>query len=330
MAYAVVLGLGESCYISAMTSSGETCEQQPAGAHEAGPLMRLFAQGGSWSVAEYICSAGPGDPSFEETHETFTIAAVVEGSFRYTADTGASLLHSGGLLLGNFGACFECGHDHSRGDRCIAIHLSPDYFAEVSASASGRANYRFRTSMLPAGPGSLSWVARAQSVVARNDAFEIDETVIELLETVIAVSSGETPGRQSVSATDERRISAALHLIEDNFSGTVNLDGLASSAAMSKYHFVRTFRRITGTTPYQYVLALRMRQAAIRLVSSSAPISEIAFDAGFGDLSTFISQFRRQFGEAPSRHRARYRSASPANSSSLAEVQRRWRRRCTR
>jgi AraC family transcriptional regulator len=96
-------------------------------------------------------------------------------------------------------------------------------------------------------------------------------------------------------------------LLEQGFSEAIDLDRLAEVAMMSKYHFLRTFRRIVGMTPYQYLLGLRLRHAAVRLAMSSEPISAIAFETGFGDLSTFNERFRRQLGTTPSRYRAQLR-----------------------
>jgi AraC family transcriptional regulator len=53
------------------------------------------------------------------------------------------------------------------------------------------------------------------------------------------------------------------------------------------------------------VLGLRMRRAAVRLRTTSAPVATIAFDAGFGDLSTFNRSFREVFGTTPSVFRER-------------------------
>ena len=78
---------------------------------------------------------------------------------------------------------------------------------------------------------------------------------------------------------------------------------------MSKYHFLRIFRRIVGITPYQYLLSVRLRQAAMRLATSSAPVSTIAFETGFGDLSTFNGRFRNVFGTSPTIYRERERRA---------------------
>jgi AraC-like DNA-binding protein len=268
------------------------------------PAVRSIAQGRGWSIAEYVCSAGPNDRRFEERHEAFTVAAVLQGTFRYRADSGASLLYPGAFLLGNYGSSFECGHDHSRGDRCIAFHFDPDYFAEVAAAAGGSGRFQFRTGMLPAAATSLSWLARVHAVVEYGEPLAVGETVAGLIEIVVAAASGLAASPQRVSASDERRISAALHLLEQRFAEAINLDRLAELATLSKYHFLRTFRRVVGMTPYQYLLGLRLRHVAARLAASAEPISAIAFDAGFGDLSTFNARFKEQFATSPSRYRA--------------------------
>jgi AraC-like DNA-binding protein len=76
---------------------------------------------------------------------------------------------------------------------------------------------------------------------------------------------------------------------------------------MSKYHFLRTFRQAVGMTPYQYLLSVRMRRTAVRLATSAAPVSAIAFETGFGDLSTFNARFRETFGMIPTAFRSRER-----------------------
>jgi transcriptional regulator GlxA family with amidase domain len=59
-------------------------------------------------------------------------------------------------------------------------------------------------------------------------------------------------------------------------------------------------------TPYKFVTNLRMRRAAVALATTRAPVAEIAFGAGFGDLSTFNHRFRETFGAAPSHFRRSY------------------------
>ena len=78
---------------------------------------------------------------------------------------------------------------------------------------------------------------------------------------------------------------------------------LAREAGLSPYHFLRTFERITGVTPHQYVLRARLREAAIRLVAEPGNVLDIALDCGFGDVSNFNRAFRTEFGVSPRAYR---------------------------
>jgi len=98
---------------------------------------------------------------------------------------------------------------------------------------------------------------------------------------------------------DERRVSRVVRFIDENSTRSLDLGELADQACLSKYHFSRVFRRATGSTPYGYVLGVRLKRAAVSLATTSLPVASIALTAGFGDLSTFNRQFRKMFGKAP-------------------------------
>jgi AraC family transcriptional regulator len=272
------------------------------------PVARPLRQGSEWSVSEYLCAAGPDDRPFEERHEQFSVAAVIEGSFNYRGDTGTAVMHPGAFLFGNSAACYQCGHDHGTGDRCIAFHFSPAYFAEVAASTAGSGRFRFPAPMLPAMPKLLPWLARIEARTALAERLEIDESVPRFLEAVIGAVSAATSAPVCASARDARRIGDVLRYIELQAADALDLDTLAGVAVMSKYHFLRVFRHTVGMTPYQFLLGVRMRRAAVRLATTSEPVSAIAFEAGFGDLSTFNGRFRDMFGISPTVYRKRERT----------------------
>jgi AraC family transcriptional regulator len=79
---------------------------------------------------------------------------------------------------------------------------------------------------------------------------------------------------------------------------------MADLAGFSRFDFLRTFRSATGVTPHQWLLRARLRNAARRLATSRDPVTEIALEVGFEDLSNFIRSFRAEFGVSPSRYRA--------------------------
>lgn len=260
---------------------------------------RHLAGGDGWSLHEFVCTAGPEDRPFEERHRGVSISAVVAGSFTYASEAGRALLHPGALLLGNHGACYRCGHDHGRGDRCVSAQFSPDYFGEVAASAAGSSRFRFQAAMLPAARNTLPHAVLLEARSNQRDPLDLEEQLVRFVAAAIRTLSGAPAATQRVSSQDARRVSRALRHIEHHSAEPLDLDRLASVAATSKFHFLRIFRRAIGLTPYQFLLNTRLRQAALRLLSTPDAVSAIAFETGFGDLSTFNAAFRARFGANP-------------------------------
>ena len=91
------------------------------------------------------------------------------------------------------------------------------------------------------------------------------------------------------------------------------LDRLARLAGMSRFHFLRKFRELTGETPKQYVSRLRIERAALRLLLVRSSVLEVALECGFRNHETFSRAFRRQLGTSPSEYRtSRSRVDRPA------------------
>jgi AraC family transcriptional regulator len=98
-----------------------------------------------------------------------------------------------------------------------------------------------------------------------------------------------------------RRIEKVYLYVESHFREDLTLDDLADAACFSKYHFHRIFTALTGETPADYLLRLRLEKAANQLDRNSGQtISDIAFDCGFSSLAFFSRVFKKQFGRSPS------------------------------
>ncbi len=76
-------------------------------------------------------------------------------------------------------------------------------------------------------------------------------------------------------------------------------------AGRSPEHVARTTRATLGITPSEYVNRLRIAQTAFQLRMTSRPVTEIALDAGYQNLSHFFHVFRRLHGMSPRRYRER-------------------------
>jgi len=265
---------------------------------------RMLASGPGWGVSDVICTAGPHDRPFEERHDTASIAAVTAGTFQYRTGSGRAVLAPGGILLGDAGACFECGHEHGTGDRCLAFSFAPALLESIVSGVPGARRAAFGVPHLPPVPALMPLLAAAEAARDGEDAVELEELALRLAAAVAATLADGAQPAAAPSRRDERRISDALCRIEGEAHEPLALADLAHEAGMSRYHFLRTFRQVAGMTPHQLVLRTRLHRAAVRLRTSDYSISTIAFDAGFGDLSTFNRRFRRLMGCSPGAWRA--------------------------
>jgi AraC-like DNA-binding protein len=267
------------------------------------PFVRRIAGGETWSVNEIVCSAGPGDRPYEERHQGFSISAVLQGCFTYRSDGGESLLYPGALLLGADRSCYQCGHDHSAGDRCISFNVREDAFEDIASIASSRGGNPLGRPMLPASNRLTPLFAAIERVQDCVSPLHAEEFLIGLFETVIAALNDGFRAPSAPRGWETRRIVEVLRSIEDRPDESFDLGALAAMAGLGKHHFLRVFRRSVGMTPYQYVLRVRMGRAARRLATSKDPVLAVALDSGFGDLSTFNARFRATFGMTPSKYR---------------------------
>ncbi|MDX8460187.1 helix-turn-helix transcriptional regulator [Mesorhizobium humile] len=267
--------------------------------------QRTFASGHGWQVSDVVCAAVAGDRPFEEEHRSFCVAAVTRGTFRYRTRQGTAMLAPGAILLGNPGACYECGHEHGAGDRCISFHFSPAYLERVLADLPGVTRLGFADPRLPPLPALAPLLAEAEAARETGDGEAFEELGLRIAGAVALAAAGSSTTARTPSRRDQKRVAEAVRLIEINADRPLSLTELADGTATSPFHFLRIFRHVAGMTPYQFLLRTRLHRAAVRLRASNAAISTIAFDAGFSDLSTFNRRFRREMGENPGAYRSR-------------------------
>ena len=117
-----------------------------------------------------------------------------------------------------------------------------------------------------------------------------------------------------MSNSYEDRILRVLSYIHDNPAGDLSLDTLADVAAMSRFHWHRVFRAMTGETCAQAVRRIRLHRASIWLVNDDRSIDQIATDIGYPNTASFARAFAEMFGARPASFRAAGRTLPPASS----------------
>lgn len=266
-------------------------------------VAKRIAQGDGWTVSDVVCTCGPRDRRFEERHTNFSIAVVAAGSFEYRSAAGRELMTPGSLLLGNAGQYFECRHDHGTGDRCVSFGFTPAYLERLTADAGIRGRLGFRTNRLPP-LRELAPVVAGVCAELAGDGARWEELGVQLAARAVPVADGRGLARKEASATDIARVARVARFIDDQAGGEFTIGSLALEAGLSPFHFLRTFTRVTGLTPHQYILRARLRAAATRLRAEKVLVLDVALDCGFADVSNFNRAFRAEFGVSPRVYRA--------------------------
>jgi AraC-like DNA-binding protein len=196
-------------------------------------------------------------------------------------------------MLGNPGQGFKCGHEHAAGDRCLSFQYNPDYFAP-----------KFRVLRLPPLRGLSPLIARACAALAEGANAPWEELSIRFAARTVELIRGASDDHHAATPAALARVTRVVRMIERNPSAGLEIRVLAQESRLSPFHFLRTFRHLTGMTPHQYVVRARLREAALRLATEKSKILDIALDCGFADVSNFNHAFRAEFGQSPRDYRA--------------------------
>lgn len=129
-----------------------------------------------------------------------------------------------------------------------------------------------------------------------NNPFVISAAAYEM-----AMTMGAERYFQKSRVTD--RFAPVRAHVEKNFSEKLDVQVLARIAGMSRYHFTRQFARAEGSTPWEYLVQVRVRKAALLLGDSKLSIKEISARAGFSNANYMSKVFRRVMGISPGEFR---------------------------
>jgi AraC-like DNA-binding protein len=100
------------------------------------------------------------------------------------------------------------------------------------------------------------------------------------------------------------RVVQAKRNIDRHYYLALSLDKMAGDAFLSKYHFIRLYRKYYGTTPYAYLKEVRLARAK-ELLRKGNSIKDVCYAVGFDSIPTFTRQYKEWVGAPPARHRRR-------------------------
>lgn len=127
----------------------------------------------------------------------------------------------------------------------------------------------------------------------------LKNALMSLMIYIAANYSVRESGQASKNVRDNEGIRIALGYIRSHITQKLTIDELCDNAGLSKYYFVREFKRIVGDTPVVYINKLRCENAAKLLSNGQLSVGDVAEKCGFDSVSYFGKVFKKYMGMSP-------------------------------
>ena len=101
----------------------------------------------------------------------------------------------------------------------------------------------------------------------------------------------------------DARIEALLNFINSNLDGDLSIDTLSKTFYLNKYYLMHLFKEQTGYTLYGYIVKKRVIKAS-ELIKKGLQAGEVCSECGFGDYSSFVRAFKKEFGMSPMQYKS--------------------------
>ena len=166
----------------------------------------------------------------------------------------------------------------------------PDVLTEVREPGLLDAFRRLIDEYSTAGPG-WEWLC----------AHLVDELFFRIAR--LAAGHDTEGGKSSAARLNAQAVARAKAHLEGHFDEELSLSALARVAGLSESHFSALFRELYGRAPIDYLIEVRIDNAARLLLDWQHSVSEVAEMTGFGSVHYFCRQLHRRRGVSPSEYR---------------------------
>lgn len=161
-------------------------------------------------------------------------------------------------------------------------------------SADGEFYYSVSTTGVFCRPSCPSRLAKRKNI-------QFHDTMQEAIDAGFRPCKRCKPEQESQTARHAAMVAKICRLIE-NADVPPSLDTLAEASGLSRYHFHRIFKSVTGLTPKAYSAAYRAQRVRNELMNS-ASVTEAIYGTGFNSNGRFYENADQMLGMTPTKFR---------------------------
>ncbi|WP_327674679.1 AraC family transcriptional regulator [Kitasatospora sp. NBC_00458] len=140
----------------------------------------------------------------------------------------------------------------------------------------------------------------------------------EILWRLITGSQGATVRQLGLADSGLSHVSRAVRWIREHYAEPFRVEDVARLSGMSVSAFYRNFQAVTAMSPIQFQKQIRLQEARLLLATHPGDVTGVGHRVGYDNPSQFSREYRRQFGEPPSRDAARLRTAARGPAGALS------------
>ena len=247
--------------------------------------------------------------SHHHCHPYYELSYIEHGSCRFFVEDTIYDLHDGDFLLIPpqlfhytrylFGPCLRCGVYFRAED------LSPELISKIPDGMSFFS--QLRIFQAPAVCRRQFSLLLDRMVVEEEDFDELSPLMLrfqlqELMLLSSRVCSLLSDNIADIHTTD-RQVLLAARFINEHFRQQISATDIAAASGFSPNYLSRKFREATGIGVHDYLVFIRLRNAAFELISTEDSVTDIALRSGFSDSNYFKDAFKKKYGITPREYR---------------------------
>ncbi len=242
-------------------------------------------------------------------HPYYELTYIEHGSCRFFLEDAMYDLHDGDFLLIPpelfhytrylFGSCLRCG----------IYFREADLDAELLPFLRDEGGELFRMRILQANPASRREFSRMTARMAAEEQgfdersplmlrLQLNEMLLLCTRSCALLSESPT----NIHTTD-RQVLEAARFINEHFRQQITAADIAAAAGFSPNYLSRKFREAAGIGVHDYLVFIRLRNAAFELLSTHDSVTDVALRCGFSDSNYFKDVFKKKYGITPREYR---------------------------
>lgn len=227
------------------------------------------------------------------SHNHWLIGMLLAGEKNLQLQNSLYILHPFELITLNPKQIHSCKSANSESGRWICFNIHHKFIANIFPNYA-ILNQLFNTSVF----NYYDLAGDIQKINPKVDGFNKIEAQLKSILERIVYSQKTSEKKAMVNDKHRSLILQFCTRLEERAQFNLDLEQMAESIGLNRFHFLRLFKKYVGVTPHRYIETLRLLKAR-ELLDKDYPLSTIAIESGYWDQPHFNRSFKAALGFTP-------------------------------